>query len=65
MGQWRILSYHPNFETFYLTQIKYVWGAFGLLLCAVPVFFTIPGSGASSLGSRTQSMHPLQFTLMT
>ena len=53
MEPWKILWYALPLNL--LIQIKYVWGALGLLLCAVPVFFNIPGSQASSLGSRTQS----------
>ncbi|CAM0135483.1 unnamed protein product [Umbelopsis sp. WA50703] len=38
--------------------IKYFWGACGLLLCSVPVFFEIPekalGGKLSDLGSRTE-----------
>jgi ATP-binding cassette, subfamily D (ALD), peroxisomal long-chain fatty acid import protein len=54
---------HGTMEDFVVSQllvrlikIKYVWGAFGLLLCAVPVFFNVPGVKDSSLGSRTQSI---------
>jgi len=35
--------------------IKYVWGALGLILCSVPVFFKIPGAATSSMGDRTES----------
>jgi cation transporter-like permease len=57
MALWKTLLYKPcAFDM--LIQIKYVWGALGLLLCAVPVFFNIPGSQGSSLGSRTQSTAP-------
>ncbi|TAQ86183.1 hypothetical protein B7494_g5477 [Chlorociboria aeruginascens] len=35
--------------------IKYVWGALGLVLCSVPVFFKIPGAIAQTLGDRTES----------
>lgn len=36
--------------------IKYVWGALGLALCAVPVFVRVPGvaSDRAALGDRTQ-----------
>ena len=36
--------------------IKYLWGAFGLLLCSVPVFFKIPAAalGSSSTGDRSE-----------
>ncbi|KAI7902840.1 ABC transporter transmembrane region 2-domain-containing protein [Cokeromyces recurvatus] len=35
--------------------IKYFWGACGLILCSVPVFFQIPGiSTMSSVGGRTE-----------
>ncbi|PMD14664.1 ATP-binding cassette sub-family D protein-like protein member 1 [Hyaloscypha hepaticicola] len=35
--------------------IKYVWGALGLILCSVPVFFKIPGAVAQTMGDRTES----------
>jgi ATP-binding cassette subfamily D (ALD) long-chain fatty acid import protein len=35
--------------------IKYVWGALGLVLCSVPVFFKIPGATAATMGDRTES----------
>ncbi|EPE30591.1 P-loop containing nucleoside triphosphate hydrolase [Glarea lozoyensis ATCC 20868] len=35
--------------------IKYVWGAMGLILCSVPVFFKIPGASAATMGDRTES----------
>ncbi|TVY86094.1 ATP-binding cassette sub-family D member [Lachnellula willkommii] len=35
--------------------IKYVWGALGLILCSVPVFFKIPGTTAATMGDRTES----------
>ncbi|RDL40171.1 p-loop containing nucleoside triphosphate hydrolase [Venustampulla echinocandica] len=35
--------------------IKYAWGALGLLLCSVPVFFKIPGTTAATMGDRTES----------
>ncbi|KAN0112215.1 ATP-binding cassette sub-family D protein-like protein member 1 [Hyaloscypha variabilis] len=35
--------------------IKYVWGALGLILCSVPVFFKIPGSVTQTMGDRTES----------
>jgi hypothetical protein len=35
--------------------IKYFWGALGLLLCSVPVFFKVPGAGQKSMGDRTES----------
>lgn len=46
--------YHSFMEDF---VIKYFWGALGLLLCSVPVFFQLPGHnmGASQLGDRTES----------
>ncbi|KAF8167808.1 ABC transporter transmembrane region 2-domain-containing protein [Crassisporium funariophilum] len=34
--------------------IKWLWGSFGLVLCAVPVFFKIPGIMAIDLGGRTE-----------
>lgn len=35
--------------------IKYVWGALGLLLCSVPVFFKIPNAVSQTMGDRTES----------
>ncbi|PQE17145.1 ATP-binding cassette sub-family D member 1 protein [Rutstroemia sp. NJR-2017a WRK4] len=35
--------------------IKYVWGALGLILCSVPVFFKVPGATAVTMGDRTES----------
>lgn len=43
--------YHGMMEDF---VIKYFWGALGLCLCSVPVFFKIPGVG-TSIGDRTES----------
>lgn len=43
--------YHGMMEDF---VIKYFWGALGLCLCSVPVFFKIPGAG-TSIGDRTES----------
>ncbi|KAK2461680.1 hypothetical protein APHAL10511_006143 [Amanita phalloides] len=34
--------------------IKWLWGSFGLVLCAIPVFFKIPGISQADLGSRTE-----------
>lgn len=34
--------------------IKWLWGSFGLVLCAIPVFFRIPGAENLDLGSRTE-----------
>lgn len=47
--------YHGIMEDF---VIKYFWGALGLLLCSVPVFFKIPGQlggGVVSMGDRTET----------
>ncbi|KAF1951075.1 hypothetical protein CC80DRAFT_528598 [Byssothecium circinans] len=44
--------YHGVMEDF---VIKYFWGALGLLLCSVPVFFKVPGAGSGSMGDRTES----------
>ena len=35
--------------------IKYFWGALGLMLCSVPVFFKIPGHTLHGGGDRTES----------
>ncbi|ETW87611.1 ABC transporter [Heterobasidion irregulare TC 32-1] len=34
--------------------VKWLWGSFGLVICAIPVFFKIPGVHAVDLGSRTE-----------
>ncbi|KAF8649820.1 hypothetical protein AX16_005585 [Volvariella volvacea WC 439] len=34
--------------------IKWLWGSFGLVLCAIPVFFKIPGTAMVDLGGRTE-----------
>ena len=44
--------YHGFMEDF---VIKYFWGALGLLLCSVPVFFNVPGVKGNSMGDRTES----------
>ncbi|KAF1925395.1 ATP-binding cassette protein [Didymella exigua CBS 183.55] len=44
--------YHGVMEDF---VIKYFWGALGLLLCSVPVFFQVPGQNTSNMGDRTES----------
>ncbi|KAI1753207.1 ABC transporter transmembrane region 2-domain-containing protein [Xylaria castorea] len=46
--------YHGVMEDF---VIKYFWGALGLLLCSVPVFFKLPGqlSDTISMGDRTET----------
>lgn len=44
--------YHGFMEDF---VIKYFWGALGLVLCSVPVFFKIPGKITQSAGDRTES----------
>ncbi|KAI8630788.1 ABC transporter transmembrane region 2-domain-containing protein [Xylariaceae sp. FL1651] len=46
--------YHGIMEDF---VIKYFWGALGLMLCSVPVFFKLPGqlSDVVSMGDRTET----------
>ncbi|KAJ4320784.1 ATP-binding cassette long-chain fatty acid transporter pxa2 [Neodidymelliopsis sp. IMI 364377] len=44
--------YHGVMEDF---VIKYFWGALGLLLCSVPVFFQVPGQTSKNMGDRTES----------
>ncbi|KAK8165608.1 ABC transporter transmembrane region 2-domain-containing protein [Phyllosticta citrichinensis] len=44
--------YHAIMEDF---VIKYFWGALGLMLCSVPVFFKIPGVAGKNMGDRTES----------
>ncbi|KAF7186293.1 ATP-binding cassette sub-family D member 1 [Pseudocercospora fuligena] len=46
--------YHGIMEEF---VVKYFWGALGLLLCSVPVFFKLPGAapGGESTGDKTET----------
>ena len=45
--------YHGFMEDF---VIKYFWGALGLMLCSVPVFFKVPGQDALKVaGDHTES----------
>ncbi|KAL8732111.1 MAG: hypothetical protein Q9181_004075 [Wetmoreana brouardii] len=44
--------YHGVLEDF---VIKYFWGALGLMLCSVPVFFKVPGQMLRGMGDRTES----------
>ena len=45
--------YHGFMEDF---VIKYFWGALGLILCSVPVFFKVPGQDALKVaGDHTES----------
>lgn len=34
--------------------IKWLWGSFGLVVCAIPVFFKLPGISSIDLGGRTE-----------
>ncbi|TDL28871.1 hypothetical protein BD410DRAFT_249926 [Rickenella mellea] len=34
--------------------IKWLWGSFGLCICAIPVFFKLPGISQTDLGRRTE-----------
>ncbi|KAI9681283.1 MAG: hypothetical protein M1817_002566 [Caeruleum heppii] len=43
--------YHGVMEDF---VIKYFWGALGLILCSVPVFFKVPGVEGNNMGDRTE-----------
>jgi hypothetical protein len=54
--------YHGVMEDF---VIKYFWGALGLMLCSVPVFFKVPGAGQKSMGDRTESKYPITFSPAT
>ena len=47
--------YHGVMEDF---VIKYFWGALGLMLCSVPVFFKVPGQTLRGMGDRTESGSP-------
>ena len=42
--------YHSFMEDF---VIKYFWGALGLVLCSVPVFFRMPSATGQNMGDRT------------
>ncbi|KAF4546877.1 ABC transporter-like protein 19 [Elsinoe fawcettii] len=44
--------YHGIMEDF---VIKYFWGALGLMLCSVPVFFKVPGAN-NSTGDRAEGL---------
>ncbi|PKY08845.1 peroxisomal long-chain acyl-CoA transporter, ABC superfamily [Aspergillus campestris IBT 28561] len=44
--------YHGFMEDF---VIKYFWGALGLILCSIPVFFKVPGQISQTMGDRTES----------
>src|SRR5271156_1090276 len=44
--------YHGFMEDF---VIKYFWGALGLILCSIPVFFKVPGQTLKNMGDRTES----------
>ncbi|KAG6371685.1 ABC transporter transmembrane region 2-domain-containing protein [Boletus reticuloceps] len=34
--------------------VKWLWGSFGLVVCAIPIFFNLPGLSNVDLGSRTE-----------
>ena len=44
--------YHGFMEDF---VIKYFWGALGLMLCSVPVYFKVPGQARGQLADHTES----------
>lgn len=47
--------YHGIMEDF---VIKYFWGALGLMLCSIPVFFRVPNTiagGSNGVGDRTEA----------
>ena len=52
--------YHGIMEDF---VIKYLWGALGLMLCSVPVFFKIPGQQMRGMGDRTESRYSESYSL--
>lgn len=37
--------------------IKWLWGSFGLAICAIPVFFKLPGISNIDMGSRTEGIY--------
>lgn len=39
--------------------IKWLWGSFGLVVCAIPVFFKLPGISILDLGGRTEGSYQL------
>ena len=39
--------------------IKWLWGSFGLVVCAIPTFFKLPGISSIDLGGRTESLQSL------
>jgi ATP-binding cassette subfamily D (ALD) long-chain fatty acid import protein len=41
--------------------IKWLWGSFGLVVCAIPVFFNLPGTSNMDLGGRTEGLYLLPF----
>ncbi|KAF9181943.1 hypothetical protein BGZ51_000804 [Haplosporangium sp. Z 767] len=48
----RMRVWHGMLEDFI---IKYFWGAMGLVICSIPVFFKLPGqSGGEDIGGRTE-----------
>ncbi|KAF9307809.1 hypothetical protein BGZ91_008178, partial [Linnemannia elongata] len=48
----RMRVWHGMLEDFI---IKYFWGAMGLVICSIPVFFKLPGqSGGADIGGRTE-----------
>lgn len=36
--------------------IKWLWGSFGLVVCAIPVFFKLPGISSIDMGGRTEGV---------
>lgn len=44
--------WHGFMEDF---TIKYFWGALGLMLCSLPVFVKLPGTGEVGMGDRTEN----------
>ncbi|KAI0735491.1 ABC transporter transmembrane region 2-domain-containing protein [Earliella scabrosa] len=34
--------------------VKWLWGSFGLCICAIPVFFKLPGGATLDMGGRTE-----------
>lgn len=48
--------YHALMEDF---VIKYFWGALGLMLCSIPVFFKVPGQTLRGMGDRTEGIESL------
>ena len=41
--------------------VKWLWGSFGLCICAIPVFFKFPGAAVLDMGGRTEGVSDVPF----